>query len=41
MKPRRESGQILKNTRPTMLLFVMGPKTRESFELSRLSPITQ
>jgi hypothetical protein len=41
MKPSRENGHIRKNTLPTMLLFVIGPKTRESFELPRLSPITQ
>ena len=41
MKLRRDNGQIRTKTRPTILFFAITPNTRESFELPRLSPITQ
>ena len=41
MKLMSLGGQILKKTRPTMSLFGIAPKQRESLECLRLSPITQ
>jgi hypothetical protein len=40
-KPRRESGHIRTNTRPTIASLAIVPHTLESVESLRLSPIIQ